>query len=50
MGQDDLLCCENCQRTDGDFLDPLAGPEYDECCDAILCEPCWTADHVAILR
>ena len=37
--------CDRCGNT-CDEVGCEAGPEWDECCEQVLCERCWFASHV----
>jgi hypothetical protein len=49
MDPTEPLYCEQCGNGDDDS-GPDEGPEYCHCCDDILCERCWTASHVLLMR
>lgn len=43
------LTCDECGCREGEQIDPLSDPEWDECCDRVLCERCWFDAHVRIM-
>ena len=47
MVEHDESRCERCQNTAEDMSEE-AGPEWDECCELVLCDRCWFASHVSV--
>ncbi len=45
----DESTCDEC-RGHADDMMPEQAPEYCECCERVLCEPCWLRDHVSVFR
>lgn len=48
MVEHDESRCERCQNTAEDVPEDEA-PEWDECCEEVLCERCWFDSHVRLI-
>jgi hypothetical protein len=46
---DELLTCVKCHATSESTTDEDA-PEQCDCCDRVLCWPCWATRHVVVFR